>query len=1599
MMKARFARSFLLAALSLCMTAVPGLAQVLYWDAPRVFIPKNIGSSSSAAGPSLMALAWQEILPRSQADQTSGDIYLSIAVSHDGTAWKTHPRYFGPVPYAGVTAGNEPRVYSMVIDAHDRILVAVASSDRETTILQSIDEGASFQQVRRLTAGASTVVPNLFTANGGGFLLLVSQGASGADASSGSATLAFSRSPEGRTWSDLSPFITEADRCGSPQLQPAHAAFQGRDLIVFESYTSRSDLVSITGTWQLYAKTSADGGVTWEAAVPITPQSPLFGADPLAFDNERPSVSVAGTQLALVWERSSYGSSKPQIWTAPLDGKASVAGTPEAVATDSPSRFAQVLPLKSLEYVLYADSSKGTSRIMLAQKGKTWSAQPQLNTDILNAVFPHGLVFNNSLFLFWENQPASGGTSSLVQLQPLTRVGAPVVKPVDFTPGQPANKDTVTVSWTEPEPPDPSGIKEYQYTWSYSNGATTVEVEKKPVSGLTTGGKPQFCTQKVDKDGTWTFSIVAVDLAGNITEAPATLSFIRDATPPAAVSFELIGQDGRQLLSAPAASPGKRDAQSHVVDTNTFTLRWLPAGDKDIVGYTYNLQPGWTSLDDYLQSTVPLLSPPHRNVTTTTDIAFQNKDNGVYVLTVQAIDRAGNFSQPSTIALGLGKYQVVTRVDFVTAQKDPLLGTVKLTIVGRGFTENGALQHIYLDRKHTSPPWDMVFDPVAPLTVTDRQITGIMLDQNRDSGSYRIGLLQKRATGQQVLYFTPGAMVDFVSPGTVKIGNFQILLPRWIAGPSPQYVFSFDSLVVVLIVALLCALSFLAIRKIFALAQEGAAVREEVMALLEGRPNEQWEERKKRMQALKRKGMGLRLKFTLLMVVLVTMIVLIVSIPLGFQMVNRQRTALAASLQNKAAILLGAMASSAETQFQLQDQGYDGATGIPDLRSPMPDAVSAAITGAHFEIGVPNQISGPTSPKDLVWASDIKRFADERTAGRFMMASETVDDELAKRIPDLQKKIDADLTAKLSSSLDQYRALKGQQKNLMTKTDAASKTQLGSVTAQLTSVRRDIDTQAKAVYAQSSTLENFKPNARLLPTYMFYEPVIFYNGADNLAETAFYQGMIRLEVKTDAINQQITQAINSILGTASAIALAAIALGILGAIIMASITVTPIRKLARGVAVIRDTEDKEHLKEHVIEVGTRDEIGQLAETVNEMTRGLVEAAVKNKLLLLGKDVQKRFLPLEKDTQNRIGTTASEETKAVEIYGYYEGAKEVSGDYFDFKKLDETHYAIIKCDVSGKGVPAALVMVEVATVFISYFRDWPKRKSNIAQIKEPKARQRALQELERLDTLVYTINDMLEERGFKGMFAALTVCIFNAETNMATVCNAGDTLMHIYEASDRKLIQKKLPDSPAAGVFPSTLVEMKSGFKQVPHRLDKGDALVLFTDGFEEAKRSFRNANGEIVACEAPEVKEDEPHLGTHTRGQTSEEFGLARISAIVTAVFTRERYRLVRHHLVDPTEELEFDFSSCLGTVKDAVLALVAVEKVFRLIPAADAGAGSKIVVESKVDAFLKDHFRQYEKYFSHRGEGQQNETTVTFTHLKEDEQYDDLTILVLRRK
>jgi hypothetical protein len=85
--------------------------------------------------------------------------------------------------------------------------------------------------------------------------------------------------------------------------------------------------------------------------------------------------------------------------------------------------------------------------------------------------------------------------------------------------------------------------------------------------------------------------------------------------------------------------------------------------------------------------------------------------------------------------------------------------------------------------------------------------------------------------------------------------------------------------------------------------------------------------------------------------------------------------------------------------------------------------------------------------------------------------------------------------------------------------------------------------------------------------------------------------------------------------------------------------------------------------------------------------------------------------------------------------------------------------------------------------------------------------------------------------------------------------------------------------------------------------------------------------------------------------------------------------------------------------VEEVIMALVSVERIFRCYRDPKADETSRILVDKKVDAFLKTHFLQYRNYCSWPQEIPGNDTYMYYTYLKEDEQYDDLTILGIKRK
>ncbi len=164
--------------------------------------------------------------------------------------------------------------------------------------------------------------------------------------------------------------------------------------------------------------------------------------------------------------------------------------------------------------------------------------------------------------------------------------------------------------------------------------------------------------------------------------------------------------------------------------------------------------------------------------------------------------------------------------------------------------------------------------------------------------------------------------------------------------------------------------------------------------------------------------------------------------------------------------------------------------------------------------------------------------------------------------------------------------------------------------------------------------------------------------------------------------------------------------------------------------------------------------------------------------------------------------------AMPIWGVNRPARHVSGDFFDFYRLDDEHFAFALGDVSGKGINAALMMAKT----ISLFRCLGKR------IDQPGA-------------LLEAINDELCETASRGMFVTMVAGHYWVRDGTVRFANAGHE-PPLLRRKDRSY--ETFPASaPPLGIVPV------SRCTEVEIALDGGEFYV-FSDGLTE----YRYANGE-----------------------------------------------------------------------------------------------------------------------------------------------------------
>ena len=161
------------------------------------------------------------------------------------------------------------------------------------------------------------------------------------------------------------------------------------------------------------------------------------------------------------------------------------------------------------------------------------------------------------------------------------------------------------------------------------------------------------------------------------------------------------------------------------------------------------------------------------------------------------------------------------------------------------------------------------------------------------------------------------------------------------------------------------------------------------------------------------------------------------------------------------------------------------------------------------------------------------------------------------------------------------------------------------------------------------------------------------------------------------------------------------------------------------------------------------------------------------------------------------------------------AKEVGGDFYDFFMVGTDHIALVMADVSGKGVPAALLMM-VARVLL---------KSSLQNGKGP---------AEALES----VNNQLCESNDAGFFVTIWVAVLEISTGKGVASNAGHehpVLRRAGGSYELVIYRHSMPVGTMEGIR----------FEQHEFHLNPGDSIFVYTDGVAEAT----NGDDELYGTE------------------------------------------------------------------------------------------------------------------------------------------------------
>lgn len=204
-------------------------------------------------------------------------------------------------------------------------------------------------------------------------------------------------------------------------------------------------------------------------------------------------------------------------------------------------------------------------------------------------------------------------------------------------------------------------------------------------------------------------------------------------------------------------------------------------------------------------------------------------------------------------------------------------------------------------------------------------------------------------------------------------------------------------------------------------------------------------------------------------------------------------------------------------------------------------------------------------------------------------------------------------------------------------------------------------------------------------------------------------------------------------------------------------------------------------------------------------------ALYNEIIYLEAGEKKRLqhdLEIAREIQGILLPSSPPSISGYEISALNIPARYVSGDYYDYITVDEHRIGIAIADVSGKGVPASLIMAMCRSVIRSQAPD----TLSSAEV------------LRRVNNQLYP--DIKED-----MFISMAYLILDTKQGSVTLARAGHDAPLLYRA-DSQAVEKLTPKGMALGIDSGEVFDRVCA--DFSFRLNPNDCLLLYTDGATEA---------------------------------------------------------------------------------------------------------------------------------------------------------------------